>query len=100
MSSTNSGYLLSASTSLLLLIDNPSRLVLAGVVLYLTPATSALGAVLLTACLGGITAVHSGASQLPRDALFSIYVGVLMWTGLLERDARLRAAVFRWSASP
>ena len=90
MATTTSGYVLSALSSLLLLLDNPGGLVVTGVLLYLTPATSALGAVILTACLGG-TAV--------RDAPFPIYVGLLMWTGLFERDARLRAAVFRWRSS-
>ena len=110
------GYLLSGVPSVFLLLDALSKLSdaaaggsrphlgvleLACVVLYLTPATSAVGAVLLTAYLGGIAAMHAGSGNpLPADVVFPIYVGSLIWTGLLVRDARLRTAVFRWSSSP
>ena len=110
------GYLLSGIPSVFLLLDALSKLSnaaagdsrphlgvleLASVILYLTPATSAIGAVLLTAYLGGIAALHAASgSALPAGVVFPIYVGSLIWAGLLVRDARLRTAVFRWSASP
>jgi hypothetical protein len=115
MSSISSGYFLSGLCSVLLLVDgvgptpgagdafgiwaSPGVIEVIGLVLYLTPSTSALGALLLTAYLGGITAIHAGSDQVTRDVVFPIYVGLLMWTGLFVRDAPLRTAVFRWSSS-
>jgi hypothetical protein len=58
-------------------------------VLYAIPATSALGAVLVTGYLGGAVATHVRLSQpvWPAPAL----LGVLAWLGLYLRDPRLRA---------
>jgi len=64
---------------------------LIGLVLYLYRRTSVLGAVYLTAYLGG-----AFASQLRVDAplfstlLFPVYTGLLLWLGLWLRDADLR----------
>ncbi len=65
---------------------------LCGVVLYVIPRTSMLGAVSLTGYLGGATAsqVRIGHA-LFSQALFPVYVGVLVWGGLFLRDGRLRA---------
>ena len=60
--------------------------------LYLVPRTSVLGAVLLTAYLGGAVATHVRiASPLFSHVLFGVYVGLVVWGGLWLRDARLRA---------
>lgn len=56
-------------------------------VLYCIPATSVLGAVLLTGYLGGAVATHVRVGDPP---LAPIIVGVLVWLGLFLRDARLR----------
>jgi len=62
--------------------------------LYVWPRTSVLGAVLLSGYLGGAVATHLRAgSPLPTHTLFPLYVGALLWVGLLLRDARLRALV-------
>ena len=59
--------------------------------LYLYPATSLLGAVLMTGLLGGAI-----ASQLRVDAplfshtLFGLYLGVILWLGLWLRSPRFR----------
>ena len=59
--------------------------------LYLIPRTSAPGAVLLTGYLGGAVATHVRiGSPLFTHTLFPVYVGVLLWAGLLLRNARLR----------
>jgi hypothetical protein len=60
---------------------------LACTILYAIPRTSILGAILLTAFLGGATA----AKVRLKDAafLFSVGVGVLVWAGLLLRDAHM-----------
>jgi hypothetical protein len=60
-------------------------------VLYLTPRTAVLGAILLTGLLGGAVASHLRL----LDPLFShilsgVYVGALAWGGLYLRDERLR----------
>lgn len=60
-------------------------------VLYLVPRTAVLGAVLLTAYLGGAIATHMRVgSPLFSHTLFGVYVGLVTWGGLWLRDARLR----------
>ena len=67
---------------------------LACLVLYVTPRTSILGAILLTGYLGGAVATHVRVgSPLFTHVLFPIYVGALLWGGLWLREARLRALV-------
>ena len=61
---------------------------------YLVPRTSLLGAVLLTGYLGGAVATHLRVGNpLLTHMLFPVYVGALLWGGLLLRDAGLRALV-------
>jgi hypothetical protein len=60
--------------------------------LYIWPRTAVLGAVLVTAYLGGAVATHVRlGNPLFSHVLFGVYVGVLMWAGLLLREPRLRA---------
>jgi hypothetical protein len=67
-------------------------ILLACVALYVTRRTAILGAVLLTGYLGGAVATHLRLEDpLFSHTLFPIYIGVLAWTGLYLRDARLRA---------
>jgi hypothetical protein len=56
--------------------------------LYAIPQTSVLGAVLLTAYLGGATASHV---RIGEPFFAPIIVGALVWAGLFLRDDRLRA---------
>ena len=61
-------------------------------VLYVVPQTAVLGAVLLTAYLGGAVATHVRiGSPLFSHVLFGVYIGVMMWGGLWLREPRLRA---------
>jgi len=61
-------------------------------VLYLVPRTSVLGAVLMTALLGGAMATHIRVgSPLFSHTLFSIYLALFMWGGLWLRSPALRA---------
>jgi hypothetical protein len=65
---------------------------LACTVLYVVPRTSVLGAILLTGYLGGAVATHVRVGNpLWTHVLFPIYVGTLIWAGLLLRESRLRA---------
>jgi hypothetical protein len=65
---------------------------LACLILFLIPRTSLLGAILLTALLGGAIASHLRAgSPLFSHTLFGVYLGVFMWSALWLRDERLRA---------
>jgi hypothetical protein len=67
---------------------------LAATLLYVIPRTSVLGAILLTAYLGGAVATHARiSSPLFSHVLFGVYVGLFVWGGLWLRDARLRALV-------
>lgn len=61
---------------------------------YLLPRTAVLGAILLTGYLGGAVAIQLRAgSPLFAEALFPVYVGVLVWGGLLLRRPKLIAAL-------
>lgn len=60
--------------------------------LYLIPRTSVLGAVLLTAYLGGAVATNLRLENpLFTNTFFPVYFGILIWVGLLLRDARVKA---------
>ena len=65
-----------------------------GIVLYVIPGTSALGAILLTGYLGGAVAaqVRIGAPLLGL-VLAPVYVALFLWVGLYLRDERVRAVV-------
>ena len=59
--------------------------------LYAWPRTATLGAILVTAYLGGAVATHLRvASPLLGYTLFGVYVGIAAWAGLWLRDPRLR----------
>ena len=62
-------------------------------VLYLIPATSILGAILLTGYLGGAVATHVRTGESAFSIVFPVIFGILIWLGLYLRDARLRALV-------
>ncbi|TRO89489.1 DoxX family protein [Glycocaulis profundi] len=58
--------------------------------LYAIPRTSLVGAILLTAYLGGAVAAHLRiGSPLFSHTLFGSYLGAAMWGGLLLRDPGL-----------
>lgn len=62
--------------------------------LYAIPRTALLGAILLTAYLGGAVATHLIAgSPLFSNVLFGVYLGLISWAGLWLREPRLRALV-------
>lgn len=65
-------------------------LLLIGTVLYAVPRTAVLGAVYLTGFLGGAVATHYRiGSPLGTHVLFGVYVGIVMWAGLVLRDPAL-----------
>ena len=69
---------------------------LACLVLYVIPRTAPLGAVLLTAYLGGAVAIHvQHANPVFTHMLSPVYVAVLLWGGLYLRDARVRDVLGR-----
>jgi len=60
--------------------------------LYIYRPTSVLGAVLFMGLLGGAMATNLRAEQpLFSHVLFSVYLALFMWGGLLLRDEKLRA---------
>ena len=62
------------------------------VVAYIVPATSVVGALLLTGYLGGAVATHVRiGNPLFSHVLFPTYVAAVLWAGLALRDPRLRA---------
>lgn len=60
------------------------------IALYVIPRTSILGAILMTAYLGGATAAQV---RIGGPWLFSVFIGVLIWAGLFLQDEDLRALV-------
>jgi hypothetical protein len=63
---------------------------LACTALYMIPRTTILGGLLLTAYLGGATAVQA---RIGGPIWFSIVFGMLLWIGLLCDEPRLRSLV-------
>jgi DoxX-like family len=62
--------------------------------LYAVPATSILGAILLTGYLGGAVMSHLRVGDpLFTHVLFPTYLGSLLWLGLYLRDPRLRVLI-------
>jgi len=66
-------------------------ILLACTILYAVPKTAVLGAILLTAYLGGAVATHVRVeSPLFSHILFGVYLAAMLWGGLYLREARLR----------
>lgn len=62
--------------------------------LYALPRTSVLGAILLTAYMGGAIATNVRVDNpLFSHTLFGVYLGVILWGGLYLRDPRVRALI-------
>ena len=57
--------------------------------LYLIPRTAVLGAILMTAYLGGAVATH--VRILDPTGFVAPVVGIIVWLGLYLQDERLRA---------
>lgn len=67
---------------------------------YAVPRTSAVGAVLLTGYLGGAVASHLRIEDpVFTHVLAPIYMAVMIWTGVLLSDGRLRR-VFMLRSEP
>lgn len=65
---------------------------IASALLYAYPRTALLGAILITAYLGGAVATHVRiGSPLFSHTLFGVYLGIALWIGLWLRDPRVRA---------
>ena len=62
--------------------------------LYALPRTAVLGAILLTAYMGGAIATNMRVDNpLFSHTLFGAYLGVILWGGLYLRDPRVRALI-------
>jgi hypothetical protein len=69
-------------------------IILACTVLYAIPGSAILGAVLLTGFLGGAVATNVRVGNpLFSHVLFPVYLGALLWAGLVLRRPQLRALV-------
>ena len=117
---TRIGWVLSAIVALFLLMDAAFKLIrlevvlettaqlgwpatsvfplgvilLVATALYIYPRTSVLGAIVLTGYLGGAIATHFRISRpLFTHTLFGVYVGLLMWLGLILRNKALRGVL-------
>lgn len=61
--------------------------------LYAIPRTSVLGAVLLTAYLGGATASFVRVGQPLGSTLFPVTIAVIAWAAIFLRERRLRSLI-------
>lgn len=69
-------------------------ILVACVVLYVIPRTAVLGAILLTAYLGGAVAAQVRLGRpLLGFTLFPVYVALFVWGALYVRDERVRALI-------
>ena len=59
--------------------------------LYLIPRTRFIGAILMTAYLGGAVATHVRIND--PTFVVAVIVGILVWLGLFLRDTRIRGLV-------
>lgn len=67
-------------------------ILLGSVILYAIPRTAVLGAILLTAYLGGAVATHVRMSApMFSHTLFPVYFGIALWGGLYLRNPRIAA---------
>jgi|SRR5882724_10483133 len=64
---------------------------LACTIIYLIPATSILGAILLTGYLGGAVATHLRVGE--AKLIGGVLLGILVWLGLFFREPRLRSLI-------
>jgi hypothetical protein len=63
-------------------------------VLYAIPATSVIGAILLTGYLGGAVLTNWRVDKpLVSTVFFAIYVGIAAWAALYLRDERVRGII-------
>src|SRR5712664_2992885 len=60
------------------------------VVIYLIPATSVLGAILLTGYIGGAICTHLRVGD---PFYIQIAIGIFVWLGVYLRESRLRALI-------
>ena len=66
--------------------------ILACAILYAIPATSVLGAILVTGFLGGAICAHVRIGELgSQPEIISLLLGAMAWGGLYARDSRIRA---------
>jgi hypothetical protein len=61
---------------------------LACAVVYLIPKTAVLGAILMTALMGGATFTNIRVGD--STYVMNVILGVMVWAGLYVRDSRLR----------
>ena len=67
-------------------------IVLTCAILYAIPATSVLGAILVTGFLGGAICAHVRIGELGSPPeIISLLLGAMTWGGLYARDPRIRA---------
>ena len=67
-------------------------ILLACAILYAIPASSVLGAILVTGFLGGAICAHVRIGELGSPPeLISLALGAMTWGGLYLRDPRIRA---------
>ncbi len=62
-------------------------------ILYALPRTATAAAVLITAYLGGATAIMMRAGTPGHPYFFPIVFGIAVWAGVYLRNAKLRAFV-------
>jgi hypothetical protein len=66
-------------------------IILACAILYAIPATSVIGAILVTGFLGGAICAHVRIGELGSPPeIISLLLGAMTWVGLYARESRIR----------
>jgi hypothetical protein len=73
------------------LVRGIGGVLLLSLTVYIIPRTAMLGAILLTAYLGGAVATEYRARTPPFHLLVAVGLGLMLWGGLYLRDDRVRA---------
>ena len=69
-------------------------IILVCAILYAIPATTVLGAILVTGFLGGAICAHVRMGELGSPPeIISLLLGAMAWGGLYARDPRVRAVL-------
>ncbi len=68
-------------------------LLLISTILYAIPKTTFIGALLLTAWLGGAVATHLIHNDPLTNILIPVVFGIIVWVSILLRNIKLRALV-------
>jgi len=76
-------------------LDGIGAVLLICTIVYVIPRTAGLGAILLTAYLGGAVASNVRAGTAVFNTVFPVLVGFIVWASLVLRNRRVEQILFK-----